>query len=79
MRVLTDPMEIRAFRKRQARKIIRMVKASARQNLVKAWFTFRNLLVQLSVISACIALWVLAIAIMTGCGIFFLEHCTVNW
>lgn len=79
MRVLTDPVEIRAFRKRQARKILRMMKASVKQNIRKAWFIFRDLLVKTSLISAFIALMMLSAVIVGWCGIFLLEHCTVNW
>lgn len=77
MRVLTDPMEIRAFRKKQARKILRMMKADIQRFAVRCWCTARNALVEVSICSAFLALWFLALVVMVGCGGWVLNHCTI--
>lgn len=53
MRVLTNPEEIRAFRKKQLRKIIRMAKSE----LVAAVPKLRRILIEVSICSACLAAW----------------------
>lgn len=54
MRVLTNPEEIRAFRKKQLRKIIRMAKS----DLITAVPKLRRVLIEVSICSACLAAWV---------------------
>lgn len=79
MRVLTDPVEIRAFRKRQIRKIGRMMKAEAARGAYKAWHMMRTGLINISLCAGCLAIWVFAIALMVWSCNVFLEFCTVNW
>lgn len=77
MRVLTDPVEIRAFRKKQAKKILRMMCSELQSFLRSSYFSLRSALIQLSICSAFIALWFLSLAVFVYVGQFLLNSCTV--
>lgn len=77
MRVLTDPIEIRAFRKRQIRKVLRMLFAMLNEFMVRSWFKLRRTLIQISIASACVAIWCVSVVVMVWCLTFILENCTL--
>ena len=79
MRVLTDPVEIRAFRKRQIRKILKMAKSEISRGTCKVWHFMRASLINVSFCAGLIAIWVFAIALLVWSCNVFLEFCTVNW
>lgn len=68
MRYLTDPVEIRAFRKKQTKKIARMLVQKAQ----RAFLEF-------TVCMCGITLWAVCFVLLMACVIFVLENCTVNW
>lgn len=54
MRLLTDPREIKAFRKKQLRKILNLL----RSDFITAVPKLRRVLIEVSICSACLAAWV---------------------
>lgn len=79
MRVLTNPVEIRKFRKKQIKKIGRMFRASVARNTAKALYMLRECLIHTSICAAIFALWLFILALFVWSGNVFLEYCVTSW
>lgn len=79
MRVLTDPREIRAFRKKQIRKIGRMLARDIRKAVVSSPAKLRTLLLEVSVCSACLAMCLLLFVALVLVSDYVVPSFVVNW
>lgn len=68
MRYLTDPIEIRAFRKKYIKKI-------TRNYVQKAQRAFLDV----TACAACLTVWVVCLTLLVACTGFMLQNFTVNW
>lgn len=78
-RYLTDPQEIKACRRRIAKRILKMFGQSARKFPGKALTFINRCIAQITFTSAVCAAWLGILGVAVWALTFILENCTVNW